>query len=515
MLETEFWRMTAMSVDRSNGKFFLALLSGVVLSACSPSASTAVPPVFAAAPPSAAPPANAAPVAPLVTGLPDFTGLVERYGPAVVNVKVNQKPRASNTRMQQQDPEAENPFNEFFRQFGLPNPRGGGGQQPQPRPSAGEGSGFVVSADGYIITNAHVVRDATDITVKLTDRREYPAKLIGLDTRTDVAVIKIEGKELPTVRIGDPSKIRPGQWVVAIGSPFGMDNSVTAGIVSATLRTLPDEGLPFIQTDVAVNPGNSGGPLFNLNGEVIGINSQIYSQSGGYMGLSFAIPIDIANDVREQLVSKGRVTRSKIGVQLQPGMTADLADSFGLDRPRGALVQKVLPGDPAEKAGILAGDVILAVDGKPVESDVSLPTMISQIKPGTSTELDVWTDKKLRKVTVRVVELKEEGTAAVEAPAKSGGNAKGEPAALGLSVRPLSSAERQNVETQGSLVIENVEGPAADAGIRPGDIILGVAGARVKTLAELQAAVKRQQGRVVALNIQRGDREVFIPVPKE
>jgi serine protease Do len=501
-----------MSVTRSNGNFFLALVSGVALTACSPSASTAVPPVFAAAPPTAAPPATAAPVAPLVTGLPDFTGLVERYGPAVVNVKVNQKPRASSTRMQQPDPDAENPVNEFFRQFGLPTPRGA---PQQPRPSAGEGSGFVVSADGYIITNAHVVRDATDITVKLTDRREYPAKLIGLDTRTDVAVIKIEGKELPTVRIGDPSKIRPGQWVVAIGSPFGMDNSVTAGIVSATLRTLPDEGLPFIQTDVAVNPGNSGGPLFNLNGEVIGINSQIYSQSGGYMGLSFAIPIDIANDVREQLVTKGRVTRSKIGVQLQPGMTADLADSFGLDRPRGALVQKVMPGDPAEKAGILPGDVILAVDGKPVESDVSLPTMISQIKPGASTELDVWTDKKLRKVTVRVVELKEEGTAAVEAPAKGGVTPKGEPAALGLSVRPLSPAERQDVDTQGSLVVESVEGAAADAGVRPGDIILGVGGARVKTLAELQAAIKRQQGRMVALNIQRQDRQVFLAIPRE
>ncbi len=258
-----------MSVHRVSGKFFITVLSGVVLSACSPSASTAVPPVFAGAPPpTAEPPAAAEPVAPLVTGLPDFTGLVDHYGPAVVNVKVNQSRRASQVR-DSEESGPRSPLEDFLRQFGMPNmPRGGGGQQ---QPARGEGSGFIVSADGYIMTNAHVVRGATDLVVKLTDRREFPAKLVGLDDRTDVAVIKIEGKNLPTVRIGDPAKLKPGQWVVAIGSPFGMENSVTAGIVSATSRDLPNEQyVPFIQTDVAVNPGNSGGPPFDLSGEVVG-----------------------------------------------------------------------------------------------------------------------------------------------------------------------------------------------------------------------------------------------------
>jgi serine protease Do len=495
-----------MSVDRCSGKFFLALLGGVVLSACSPSASTAVPPVFAAAP-TAAPPANAAPVAPLVSGLPDFTGLVERYGPAVVNVKVNQKPRAMPSRSAPQDPDSDNPLNDFLRQFGFPNaPRG-----QQPLPQRGEGSGFIVSADGYILTNAHVVRDATDITVKLTDRREFPAKLIGLDDRTDVAVIKIDGKDLPTVRIGDPSKLKPGQWVVAIGSPFGMENSVTAGIVSATSRDLPDEQyVPFIQTDVAVNPGNSGGPLFNLSGEVVGINSQIYSQSGGYMGLSFAIPIDMANDVREQLLKHGHVTRGKIGVGIR-GIDADLAEAFGLDRPRGALVDEVYKGDPADKAGIRQGDIILSVDGKPVESNTALPAMISSIHPGNSTELEIWSDRKLKKVSVKVVELKDDATTSQDVQGKGGSNGKAEPAALGLSVRPLTPDEKRDSDTQGTLVVDDVDSPAADAGVRPGDIIVGVGGIKVRTLAELQAAIKRS-GSVVPLLIQRGDRQVFLAI---
>jgi serine protease Do len=506
-----------MSVDRCKGKFFLAVLSGVVLSACSPSASTAVPPVFAAQPPTAAPPATAAPVAPLVSGLPDFTALVERYGPAVVNVKVNQRPARAVPSRSAPAPDDDEPgdaLGEFLRRFGMPSPNGPRGQQP---PQRGEGSGFVVSGDGYIITNAHVVKGATDITVKLTDRREFPAKLIGFDERSDVAVIKIEGKELPTVRIGDPSKLKPGQWVVAIGSPFGMDNSVTAGIVSATSRDLPDDSyVPFIQTDVAVNPGNSGGPLFNLAGEVVGINSQIYSQSGGYMGLSFAIPIDMANDVREQLVKNGRVTRSKIGVEIK-GLDADLAESFGLDRPHGALVGKVIPGDPADKAGIRPGDVILSVDGKKVESNTALPSLISAIRPGNKTELEVWRDRKLNKVTVSVVEMTEDGAPARQTEGKGGSNggAKGEPAALGLSVRPLAPAERREIETQGSLVVEDVDGAAEAAGVRPGDIILRVAGTPVRTTAELQAAIKRQESRNVSLLIQRGDRQDYVTIRKE
>ncbi len=278
--------------------------------------------------------------------LPDFATLVEQVGPAVVNVSVVEKAHRVATGSLPRD--ADDPVQEFFRRFGMPNGPQGRGFESQPR--QGEGSGFIVSADGYILTNAHVVADADEVTVRMTDRREYTAKVVGLDRRTDVAVLKIEGKNLPVVRIGDPSKLRPGEWVLAIGSPFTFENSVTAGIVSATGRSMPGEDLvPFIQTDVAVNPGNSGGPLFNLNGEVVGINSQIYSRSGGYMGLSFAIPIDVANNVRQQLVSTGKVTRGRIGVQIQE-VNAQFADAFGLDRPRGALVGQVIEDGPAEKA---------------------------------------------------------------------------------------------------------------------------------------------------------------------
>jgi serine protease Do len=360
------------------------------------------------------------------------------------------------------------------------------------------------------MTTAHVVRDASEVVVRMTDRREYTAKVIGMDDRTDVAVIKIDGKNLPTVRIGDPQNLRPGQWVVAIGSPFGMENSVTAGIVSATSRTLPSETyVPFIQTDVAVNPGNSGGPLFNLSGEVVGINSQIYSQSGGYMGLSFAIPIDVANDVRNQLVTKGKVTRGMIGVELKP-MDATLAEAFGLDRPHGALVNNLTPGGPAEKAGVKEGDIIMGVDGRKIESDIQLPAIISAIQPGKDTQLEIWRDRNLRKITVRVTEYKEKGETSTSEPGNRGGSAA-QPSSLGLSVRPLLPEEKQQVDTEGSLVVEDVSGAAEKAGVMPGDIILGVNGVRVKTAADLTAAVKRA-GKTAALKIQRGDQQQFIGI---
>jgi serine protease Do len=494
-----------MSVERSGARAAVVVLTTLVLGACSPPAATAVP---AAAPTAAAALPQVTQAAPLVQGLPDFSGLVERYGPAVVNVQVVERRDAARARPRGVDPN--DPFSEFFRRFGIPNPNAPRGES---QPARGTGSGFIVSADGYVVTNAHVVRGAggtTEITVRLTDRREFPAKLVGMDDRTDVAVIKIEATNLPTVRIGDPSQLKPGQWVVAIGSPFGMENSVTAGIVSAVQRTLPgDPYVPFIQTDVAVNPGNSGGPLFNLSGEVVGINSQIYSQSGGYMGLSFAIPIDVANEVREQLVKTGRVQRGRIGVEIGP-VTAAFAESFGLDVPRGALVNSVVAGDPADKAGVKPGDIIIGVNGRKIDRDIEVPAIISSMKPGEKATLEVWRDRKSRNITVTVAELKEEGSA----PAQGPGTGPVEPASLGLSLRPLAPEERSQLGTEGYLVVENATGPALNAGIQRGDVILGVAGTRVKTVEELQAAVSRS-GRTVALQIQRGDRQTFLAVRKE
>ncbi|MEO8308148.1 MAG: Do family serine endopeptidase [Pseudomonadota bacterium] len=500
-------------MDRVTFKYVVIAIGALVLSACSRTASTAIPPA-AVAPATAI----AAPSAGLVTGLPDFAALVEHYGPAVVNVEVTEgRPQSQSRGQQGADPS--DPFNEFFRRFGIPNPNGQGGpggqggQRGNTPPAHGTGSGFIVTADGYIMTNAHVVRGATEVTVKMTDRREYAAKVVGIDDRTDVAVIKIEGKGLPVVKIGNPDSLKPGQWVIAIGSPFGMENSVTAGIVSAVARTLPDDPyVPFIQTDVAVNPGNSGGPLFNLNGEVVGINSQIYSQSGGYMGLSFAIPIDVANEVRQQLVSTGTVQRGRIGVGIRP-VTAAFADSFGLDRPRGALVQSVEKGGPADKAGVKVGDIILSINGRAVERDAELPGIISGIKPGTDVQLEAWRDRSIHRMTARVVPLKDE--AAVAAASGQGGKPGADTAsALGLTVRPLQPAEREQAQTEGSLVVEEANGSAANAGVQAGDIILGVNGTRVKTVAELQTAAKKS-GKTVALLIEREDQQIFIPLKTE
>jgi serine protease Do len=445
--------------------------------------------------------ASSAPAVGTRAGLPDFTGLVERYGPAVVNIDVvgKSQPVAEFPGMSPNDP-----FYDFFRRFGRPMPHGGEGPREH-----GEGSGFIVSPDGYILTNAHVVQNADEVTVKTTDRREYTAKVIGVDERTDVALIKIDGKNLPTVRIGDPSKLRPGEWVVAIGSPFGFENSVTAGIVSATSRSMPGESnyAPFIQTDVAVNPGNSGGPLFNLDGEVVGINSQIYSRTGGYMGLSFAVPINVANDVREQLVKYGKVTRSRIGVSIQD-VTAQLAESFGLDRPRGALVGMVEDGGPGEKGGIKAGDVILSVDGTQIDTSSQVPGLIANKKPGSTVNLEVWRDGSTKKLSVRPEEIKDKG----ERVASNDDANKDETDKLGLAVRPLQPEEKREANTQGSLVVENVEGPAQEAGVQPGDIILGVNGKPVKTLDDLRSAAKKRNGKVVALLIERENSQIFLPV---
>ena len=505
------------------------VLAATLLTACAPQASTAAvapPPAATSAPETA----TTVPAAPLVRGLPDFATLVEQVGPAVVNVTVVEKRQRAGG-LGSSNPFADNndPFSDFFRQF----------QNQQPRdapPEEGVGSGFIVSADGYILTNTHVVDNATRVTVRLTDRREYKAKVVGADKQSDVALIKIEGKNLPTVkigdsrqakvigsddksdvallkieaknlptvRIGDPGKLRPGEWVVAIGSPFNFQNSVTAGIVSALGREVRGGSaynyVNFIQTDVAVNPGNSGGPLFNLNGEVVGINSQIYSNTGSYAGLSFAIPIDIANNVRQQLVSTGHVTRGLIGVSIQP-VTAALAESFGLDRPRGAAVSSVVPGAAADKAGVKPEDIILSVNGRKIEQSSELPALIAGIRPGIAAELEVWRGQGIKRISVVVEELKDKASVA-----RSGGSGKESDKldALGLSVRELSAAEKTQLHTVGSVVVTDVDGPSAEAGLRSGEVILGANRTPVNSVAALRAVV-RKAGRSVALLVQSYD----------
>jgi serine protease Do len=439
----------------------------------------------------------------VLRGLPDFTQLVDRYGPAVVNVEVVEKPRSGAQGLSPNDP-----FNDFFRRFGIPNPQAG----PRP-PVHGAGSGFIVSADGYILTNTHVVADADEVTVRLTDRREFPAKVIGADERTDVAVIKINATNLPIVKLGDPSKLKPGQWVLAIGSPFGFESSATAGIISATSRSIPGENaVPFIQTDVAVNPGNSGGPLFNMQGEVIGINSQIFSRTGGFMGVSFAIPIDVARNVEEQLIKTGRVVRGRIGVTIQD-VNAQLAESFGLDRPRGALVSSVDKDGPAAKAGVAPGDVILSVGGHPIERYGELSGAIAAMKPGADATLELWRGGKAQNVSVRIEELKEQPPAVAERGGSGTPKEKSLDRAptLGLTVRPLEPQEKARAATSGSLVVEQVAGPAEDAQVEPGDIVLGINGKRVNTVKELQDAAKNS-GKTVALLIQRQDAQIFVPL---
>ena len=444
-----------------------------------------------------------------VRALPDFSQLVEKYGPAVVNVEVLEKAPAGGAGVPGLSPN--DPFYDFFKRFGVPapgqGPRGGGNAPPL----KGAGSGFIVSSDGYILTNTHVVANAQEVTVRLTDRREFQAKVIGADERTDVAVIKINAANLPIVRLGDPSRIKPGQWVLAIGSPFGFDNSATAGIISATARSVPGENyVPFIQTDVPVNPGNSGGPLFNLAGEVIGINSQIFSRTGGFMGVSFAIPIDVARNVEEQLIKTGHVVRGRIGVTIQD-VNAQLAESFGLDRPRGALVSSVEKDGPAARAGVAPGDVILAVDGHPIERYGELSSAIAAMRPGAEANLGVWRGGKEQMLNVKVAELKEQPASVAYRGGRPKQQAAGEPSALGLTVRPLQPREKEQATTQGSLLVEEVSGAAQAAEIQPGDIILGINGKRVHTVKELQDAA-HAAGKNVALLIQREDAQIFVPL---
>jgi len=392
------------------------------------------------------------------------------------------------------------PFFEFFRRFQIPNPR------REPAPMHGLGSGFLISPDGTILTNAHVVAEASEVTVKLTDQREFPAKVVGIDRRTDVAVLKIDTTNLPTVKLGDPRQVKVGEWVVAIGAPFGFDNSVTAGIVSAKGRALPDENyVPFIQTDVAVNPGNSGGPLFNMRGEVIGINAQIYSQTGGYMGLSFAVPIDVAVAVKDQLMQNGKVTRGRLGVTIQE-VTQPLANAFGLPKPAGALVNSVEKNSPADRAGLHVGDVILKVDGQDVDRPMALPAEIARRKPSTTVQLEVWRHGITREVTVTVGTLTETQDVTADArPATSTGR-------LGLALRALRPEEKRAAQTDGTLVVEAVNGPAARAGIRPGDVILRLNDTPVSSIEQLRQLTEKT-GQHVALLIQRDNTTLYLPIP--
>jgi serine protease Do len=449
----------------------------------------------ASAPAAAATPAQSVAVATPM----DFSGIVDQYGPAVVNISVTA--RAQRTAMQApsgMDPD--DPLSQFFKRFG---PQFQGPQSGQ-QLVKGLGSGFIVSPDGLILTNAHVVDGAQEVTVKLTDRREFKAKVLGSDSQTDVAVIRIDAKDLPVVRLGDPSRVKVGEPVLAIGSPYGFENTVTAGIVSAKSRSLPDDTyVPFIQTDVAVNPGNSGGPLFNQRGEVIGINSQIYSQTGGYQGLSFAIPINVATKVEQQLVAHGKVTRGRLGISVQEVNQA-LAQSFGLPKPSGALVNSVEPDSPAAKAGVKPGDVIVQLDNDVIDHSGDLPEHVGDIKPGTDTTLKIIRKGQPMTLSVRVGAAKEESVAQKGGDSQAGGR-------LGLAVRPLTPSEKRQSGIEGGLVVEDVAGPAARVGIQPGDVILSLNGTPIGSADQLRALVAKS-GKQVALLVQRDEARIFIPL---
>jgi serine protease Do len=427
--------------------------------------------------------------------LPDFTDLVEKSTPAVVNITtiVDGKP-GSQTPMPDE-------MRHFFKQFGVPDLAVPGNGRSSP--VRGQGSGFIISSDGYILTNAHVVADADEVTVKLNDKREFRAKVIGSDKTTDIALIKIKADNLPQMSIGDPNQLKVGEWVLAIGEPFGFENSVSAGIVSAKGRALPkDNYVPFIQTDAAVNPGNSGGPLLNMRGEVVGINSQIVSRSGGYMGLSFAIPIDVAMNTAEQLKTNGKVSRGRLGVSIQE-VDAELAESFGLKAPGGALVSVVEAGSPAEKAGVETSDIILKYDGKAIENSFDLPRLVGATKPNSKVQMTVWRRGKMHELTVQVGEL---------ASSKVATASDNKSDMAGLAVTPLNPSQRHQLGIQSGVLVDEVRGLAARAGIQAGDVIMAVGNVMVNSARDLAHALDVKGHKTLALLIRRGDSTSYIPL---
>ncbi len=441
---------------------------------------------------------HAAPATSGAVGGPNFAPIVREFGPTVVHVNVRgETTTSSGPDLSQIPPQLRNsPFFQFFQPFQ--------NQQPRQVPTQGLGSGFIIGSDGLILTNAHVVKDAKSVTVTLTDHRSFKAKVLGTDAKTDIAVLKIPATNLPTVRVGNPNNLQPGDWVLAIGSPYGFYNTVTAGIVSAKSRSLPDDSMvPFIQTDVAVNPGNSGGPLFNTKGEVVGINSQIFTQTGAFEGLSFAIPINVAETIARQIIEHGRVEHAKLGITVQT-VSQQLANSFGLNGPRGALVASVTKDSPAAKAGLKAGDIILSVNDQPVNTSTDLPMIIGMMRPGQAVKLGVWSNRHEVNLDAKLGSFTRD---VLYAEGGHGGAAQG----LGLQVRPLKPVEAQQADVHSGLMIESVSGPAEQAGVQSGDILLAVDGKPVNSIEQVRGILKTA-GKTIALLIQRGGNRIFVPV---
>jgi serine protease Do len=444
-------------------------------------------------------------------GLPDFVELAEKQSPSVVNISTvqNNRGRATSNGMPM-DPT--DPAYEIFRRF---FPQAPGNGQPQ-QENRSLGSGFIITPDGFVMTNAHVIDGADEVTVKLLDKREFRAKVIGADKRTDVALLKIDANGLPAVKLGDSASLKPGEWVVAIGSPFGFEHSVTAGIVSAKGRALPQENyVPFIQTDVAINPGNSGGPLFNLRGEVVGINSPIFSRSGGFMGISFAIPIDLAMDIQQQLRTKGRASHGRMGVSIQE-VTREVAEAFGLPKSGGALVNSVEPNGPAARAGIEPGDVILKFDGKAITVSSDLPRMVGALKPGTKSQVEIWRKGQVRTVSVTIGEFQEDRVASSKPAGRGVGEATN--SRLGIAVSDLTNEQKQQMRLNAGILVVDIR-PGSRVDLRPGDIILAVTAKGdtqdVRSVQQFNQIIAQMDAKAPAtLLIRRSNVQIFVPIPQ-